>query len=230
MSTVLVTGANRGIGLEFCRQYGSANWTVIACCREPEQAFELIHLSQKLSIHIEAVDVSKFEQIDALSKKLTNISIDLLINNAGIYPDSTDSGFGALGYDFWTQAFLVNTMSPVKMAEAFLPQIKRSNKKLLVNISSLMGSIADNTSGGSLFYRTSKAALNAAMKTLSIDLEKQQIGVLTLHPGWVKTDMGGRNALISVNESVLGMRTVIENYASHQSGSFIKFDGTSLPW
>ncbi len=230
MSTVLITGANRGLGLEFCRQYAVDDWTVIACCRHPDRALELNKLAQRFPVQVEALDVADFGQIDALSKKLVDSTVDVLINNAGIYGDSPELGLGQLDYQAWTQTLLVNAQAPVKMAEAFLSHIKRGDKKLIINISSLMGSIADNVSGGSIFYRSSKAALNAAMKSLSIDLRDQLIGVLTLHPGWVKTDMGGSNALISASESVTGMRSLIENFSSHQSGCFVRYDGTPMPW
>jgi len=230
MPTLLITGANRGLGLEFCRQYATDNWHVIGCCRQPDQASELNELTGYLNIHVESLDVADFEQINALSKKLADVSIDVLLNNAGIYADHRESGFGRLDYKAWTQTLLVNTMAPIKMAEAFLPQIRRGNKKLIVNISSLMGSLADNSSGGSIFYRTSKAALNAAMRSLSIDLKNQSIGILTLHPGWVKTDMGGPNAWITARDSVSGMRNLIANYSPDQAGCFVSYDGTPLPW
>lgn len=230
MATVLITGANRGLGLEFCRQYAEQGWHVIACARNPDDAFDLNNLSTHHNIQLETLDVSKFEQIDALSRKLANLPIDVLINNAGVYLDDKGNGFGNLDYQAWTESLLTNTEAPVKMAEAFLPQIKKSGKKLIVNISSLMGSIADNGSGGSIFYRSSKAALNAAMKSLSIELKDQSVGVLIFHPGWVKTDMGGPNALINAEQSVTGMRGVIESFSLNQSGSFIKYDGTPMPW
>ena len=153
-----------------------------------------------------------------------------MINNAGVYADIQGDGFGHLDYQAWTKSLVVNTQAPVKMAEAFLPQIKCSDKKLIVNISSLMGSIADNDSGGSIFYRSSKAALNAAMKSLAIELKDQSVGVLIFHPGWVKTDMGGPNALINADQSIAGMRALIENFSLDQSGSFVKYDGTPMPW
>ncbi len=231
MATVLITGANRGLGLEFCRQYAAEGWDVIACCRRPELAADLYKLAQQYSaILVEALDVADFGQIDTLSRKLSDCPIDVLINNAGIYSDFNSGGFGQLDYQAWNQSFLINTQAPVKMTEAFLPQIKRSDKKLIVNISSLMGSMADNGSGGSILYRSSKAALNAAMKSLSISLKNQSIGVLIFHPGWVKTDMGGPNALMDVEPSISGMRTVINNFTLDQSGCFIKYDGTSMPW
>jgi NAD(P)-dependent dehydrogenase (short-subunit alcohol dehydrogenase family) len=231
MPTILITGANRGLGLEFCRQYADTGWNVIACCRNPAQADELSALRQRYaSIQIEALDVAHLDQIDSLSKKLSDTPIDVLINNAGVYDDNRSNGFGQLDYQAWQHSLLINTLAPMKMAEAFLPQIQRGSKKLIVNISSLMGSLADNGSGGSILYRSSKAALNAAMKSLSIELKNQNIGVLILHPGWVQTDMGGANALIDSKTSVKGMCTVINGFTLAQSGAFIKYDGKPMPW
>lgn len=231
MAIVLITGANRGLGLEFCRQYAGEGWAVIACCRKPEQSLELIRLARQYPvIQMEALDVADFDQVDAVSRKLSNTAIDILINNAGVYGDTQANGFGRLDYEAWINTLRVNTLAPVKMAEAFLQQLMAGDKKLIVNVSSLMGSIADNDSGGSLLYRSSKAALNAAMKSLAIDLEHQSIGVLIFHPGWVKTDMGGPNALINADASVSGMRRVIDNFSLDQSGRFVKYDGTPMPW
>ena len=231
MATVLITGANRGLGLEFCTQYVKAGWNVIACCRQPEQSTALVALAENYSnLRIEALDVADFGQIDALSQKLSTTAVDVLINNAGIYGDNSTIHFGQLDYQAWSNTLLINTQAPVKMAEAFLNQLKAGNSKLIVNISSLMGSMTDNTSGGSLLYRSSKAALNAVMKSLSIALKQQAIGVLIFHPGWAKTDMGGPNALINADESVSGMRQVIDKFSLDQSGCFIKYDGTIMPW
>lgn len=229
MSTVLVTGANRGLGLEFCKQYAAQGWKVIACCRHPEQASELNSVARQFPIQIEALNVADFTQIDALSNQLSNDAIDVLINNAGVYADR-GNGFGQLDYPAWFDSLTINTLAPVKIAEAFLPQIKQGNKKLIVSISSLMGSMTDNGSGGSILYRSSKAALNAAMKSLSIDLRRQAIGVLILHPGWVQTDMGGANALIDAKTSVRGMCAVIDGFHLNRTGCFLKYDGTVLPW
>ncbi|HEY8037414.1 MAG TPA: SDR family oxidoreductase [Methylobacter sp.] len=231
MATVLITGANRGLGLEFCRQYAEQGWHVIACARNPDDAFDLNNLAGHHSnIQLETLDVSELEQIDALSRKLADLAIDVLINNAGIYADNKNNGFGHFDYQAWTNSLLINAQAPVKMTEAFLPHIKKSDKKLIIAISSLMGSMADNDSGGSVFYRSSKAALNAAMKCLAIELKDQSVGVLIFHPGWVKTDMGGPNALINAGPSISGMRTLIENFSLDQSGSFVKYDGTPMPW
>jgi NAD(P)-dependent dehydrogenase (short-subunit alcohol dehydrogenase family) len=226
MATVLITGANRGLGLEFCKQYAAEGWDVLACCRNPEKADKLNGISQ---VRVFPLDVSDFSQIDRLAAELQDTAIDVLINNAGIY-GGPHHGFGQLDYAAWTHTLTVNAQAPVKMAEAFLPHLNRGNKKLLVSISSQMGSIADNKSGGSILYRTSKAALNAAMKSIAIDLKDLGIGVVVLHPGWVKTDMGGPDALIEARESVRGMRQVIERFIPDQSGTFLKYDGSTLPW
>lgn len=231
MSTVLITGANRGLGLEFCRQYAEAGWKVLACCRDPGRADALQALSARhpaLSLH--ALDLARFKTIEVLSAELASEPLDILLNNAGVYGASESNRFGALDYDLWTEVFRINTEAPVKMAEAFLPQLERGSRKLIVALTSLMGSIADNSSGGSIIYRSSKAALNAAMKSLSIDLRPLGIGVLLLHPGWVRTDMGGANAPTLPEESVSGLRRVIEGYTSNDSGKFLNFRGEALPW
>jgi NAD(P)-dependent dehydrogenase (short-subunit alcohol dehydrogenase family) len=228
MATVLITGANRGLGLEFCKQYAADGWRVLACCRRPDTAASL--LADYPQVSVRSLDVSDFKQIDNLALELRDTPIDVLINNAGIYGDSLGHAFGHLDYDAWARTFKINTQAPVKMAEAFLPNLKRGEKKLLVSITSQMGSIADNGSGGSILYRTSKAALNAAMKSLAIDLEEQSIGVILLHPGWVKTDMGGEHALIGPSASIAGLRRVIESFTLPQTGSFLKYDGSLLPW
>jgi len=231
MANVLITGANRGLGLEFCKQYASEGWRVLACCRMPEAASELLNLAeQSPHVSIFALDVGNFEQIEQLAAQLDDTAIDVLINNAGVYGDSNERGFGQLDYEAWTKTLVINIQAPVKMAEAFLPHLQRGDKKLLVAISSLMGSIADNDSGGSIIYRSSKAGLNSVMKTLAIDLKEQEVGVLIFHPGWVKTDMGGENAPLEAVESVAGMRQTIAAFLPEQSGSFVKYDGTALPW
>ncbi|MEN8259187.1 MAG: SDR family oxidoreductase [Pseudomonadota bacterium] len=231
MPIVMVTGANRGLGLEFCRQYAEAGWGVLACCRRPEAAAGLQSLTGRYpSVDSHAVDVRDFARIDELALALAGTAIDVLINNAGVYGDAGSTGFGALDYETWTAIFRVNTQAPVKIAEAFLPHVSRSQRKLIVTVSSLMGSIADNGSGGSFLYRSSKAAVNAAMHSLSIDLRPKNVGVLILHPGWVLTDMGGKNALITAAESVAGMRHVIDKFNLGESGSFINYTGKHLPW
>lgn len=231
MATVLITGASRGLGLEFCKQYAADGWDVLACCRAPQRAAELADLVTRYPrVQMLALNVAEFAQIDALAAQLQNTAIDVLINNAGIYSDAPGHGFGHLDYTAWTKSLTVNALAPVKMAEAFLPHLMRGEQRKLVSITSLMGSIADNSSGGSIIYRSSKATLNAAMKTLAIDLKDSAISVLLLHPGWVKTAMGGLNAPLEAPHSIAEMRRVIAAFNLEQSGSFLKYDGTPLPW
>ncbi|HQU98248.1 MAG TPA: SDR family oxidoreductase [Nitrosomonas sp.] len=232
MHTVLVTGANRGIGLEFVQQYAQEGWNVIACCRNPDMATKLHYLSGQYPklIQTYALDVVNHEQIDALSKILSTATLDLLINNAGIYPSGKGDEFGSTDYDAWQCALEVNTMAPLKMTEAFIQQIARSQLKTIAIITSKMGSIADNSGGGSYIYRSSKAAVNIVTKSLSIDLKPQQIKAVVLHPGWVKTDMGGPNALITTEQSVTGMRRVINQLKMEDSGNFFAYDGQIVPW
>lgn len=232
MNTVLITGANRGIGLEFCRQYAAQGWRVLACSRYPEKSDELNKLASLNPelIKVYALDVADHVEIDRLAQVLANESIDLLINNAGIYPDSDKSGFGHTDYAEWIEAFRVNTMAPLKMAETFAAQIARSRQKTIVTITSKMGSIADNSGGGSYLYRSSKAALNMVVKSLAIDLKPLGIIAVVFHPGWVKTDMGGPNAMISPGQSVSGIRKVISGLVPADSGKFFGYDGQTIPW
>ncbi len=232
MRTLLVTGANRGIGLEFSRQYAANGWRVFACSRHPEKSDALNKLAAQYPelIKIQALDVADHAQIERLAQALFNESIDLLINNSGIYPDSDASGFGHTDYAEWQQAFCINTMAPLKMAETFATQITRSKQKSIVIITSKMGSIADNSSGGNYLYRSSKAAANMVVKSLAIDLKHYGINVVAFNPGWVKTDMGGPNALISTEQSVSGMRQVISKLTIADSGKFFDYDGQVIPW
>lgn len=228
METVLITGTNRGLGLEFVKQYAAEGWRVLACSRQPDAAIELKDLAkQHQNVEIFALDVADFAQIDALANQLKNERIDLLINNAGVYPSSS---FGNINYEDWTAAFKVNSMAPLKMVEAFITQISGSSLKKVATLSSKMGSLDDNTSGGSYLYRSSKTAVNMAMKSLAIDLRPKGISVVTLHPGWVQTDMGGPNGLIDAPTSVSGLRKVIANLSLQNSGKFIAYDGKEVPW
>jgi len=232
VKTALITGANRGIGLEFCRQYAADGWRVLACSRYPEKSDELNRLASRNPelIKVHALDVADHLEIDRLGQILADESIDLLINNAGIYPDSDKSGFGHTDYAEWIQAFRINTMAPLKMAETFAAQIARGKQKTIVTITSKMGSISDNSGGGSYLYRSSKAAVNMVVKSLAIDLKPLGITAVVFHPGWVRTDMGGPNAMISPEQSVSGMRHVISGLAPADSGKFFAYDGQPIPW
>lgn len=232
MNTVLITGANRGIGLEFARQYAADGWQVVACCRQPQQAEALNRLADqykdRFSIH--RLDVRELAEIDQLSHKLQDLSIDILINNAGVYPHAQNGEFGRISYDDWMEAFRVNTFAPLKMVEALIEQIACSQLKIVATITSKMGSIADNQRGGSYIYRSSKAAVNMVVKSLAIDLQPRGIIAVLLHPGWVQTDMGGRGALISTKQSVTGMKSILGRVTHSDTGKFIAYDGQHIPW
>lgn len=230
MNTLLVTGSNRGIGLEIVRHYAQLGWQVHACCRQPDQAEDLQALAQQTSaIQLHALDISDETQIFALADKLKDTSIDLLFNNAGIY-GQRDASFGNTDSQQWLDCFYINCIAQLKMCEAFVEQVTASKLKTIASMSSKMGSMADNGSGGSYVYRSSKAALNAVMKSVSIDLKARGIKVAILHPGWVKTDMGGPHAEISTAESVQLMRTTLEKLTLDNSGSFFEIDGSIIPW
>lgn len=226
---VLVTGANRGLGLEFVKQYLADGWRVIACCRNPLSSSALIALTASAGgrLSVRELDVADFGQVERLSAILAGESIDVLINNAGFYPEGE---FGQVGYADWEAAFRINTMAPMKMAECFVEQVARSQQRKIVTLSSKMGSVADNGSGGSYIYRSSKTAVNMVMKSLSIDLAGRGIAVGVLHPGWVLTDMGGPNALIDATRSVSGLRQVIAGLTLQNAGRFIAYDGKEIPW
>lgn len=231
MPSVLITGASRGLGLEFSRRFAESGWKVLATCREPESANALQALAGRhASLSVRRLDVADFARMDQLADELSGCPIDVLLNNAGVYADSERNAFGALDYAAWERTLRVNVLAPVRMTERFLPNLLLGERKLVASLSSLMGSIADNGGGGSLLYRSSKAALNAAMKTLSIDLRFQRIDVLLLHPGWVRTDMGGNDAPLCVAESVSGLMRVIEGFKPEQSGVFLDYKGKILPW
>ncbi len=231
MSTVLITGASRGIGLEFCTQYAKQGWNVVACSRDPKQAVKLNKLcAESSNVKSYNMDVLDRNGIDILANKFADLTVDLLIANAGIYGDSREHTFGNLDYSDWIKTLETNVLGAIKVIEAFMPNLVRSKNPRVAAISSQMGSISDNSSGGSILYRSSKAALNAAMKSLAVDLQVDRVGVLIFHPGWVLTDMGGSMALINPETSVTNMIRKIDNFKMSQSGKFIKYDGTPLLW
>lgn len=230
MPSLLVTGSNRGIGLEWCRQYARADWRVFATCRHPETADELQQLARShagLSIH--QLDVVRADSLRALQEELRDEAIDVLINNAGVYLEKyirTDT----LRYEDWLETFDVNTLGAMRVTEALLEQVARSQRRLVVCMTSHMGSIAEIAAPGDYYYRSSKAALNAAMKGMSIALRDRGIGVMLLHPGWVRTRMGGREAPLTVEQSVSGMRSLVEQFTMDRTGRFFRYNDTEIPW
>lgn len=230
MKTVLITGANRGIGLEFTKQYLDKGRRVFACARNLEQADELQQLKETAADQLTLVqlDVTDPQSRKQLSKTLGDQQLHLLINNAGYFGES--NRLGQLDEEDWQRIFRVNVMAPIKLVEILRSNLAETGAATVAFLSSKMGSMKDNTSGGSYLYRSSKAALNAAGKSLAMDLAEEKIKVVLLHPGWVQTDMGGPNALIDTTTSVQGMCRVIEGLTSDQSGNFIAYDGTVVPW
>ncbi|PCJ86471.1 MAG: short-chain dehydrogenase [Thiotrichaceae bacterium] len=228
---ILITGANRGIGLEMVRYSMEQGWRVFACCRNPHNADKLFNIAKlsngQISVHI--ADMSELSTIQALSYELRNDAIDMLINNAGVY-GSEKNKFGSVDVESWLQTFQVNSIAPLKMVEAFSQQLQMGKQKVVACMSSKMGSMADNGYGSSYIYRSSKAALNAVVKSLSIDLKEQGIITVALHPGWVKTDMGGPNAEISTRECVEQLFSQLSQLKVQDSGRFIDIDGTDIPW
>ena len=223
----MITGSNRGLGLECARQYADEGWRVIATCRNPGNAVELASLKGELEIH--ALDISDHGQILSLADSLREEAIDLLFNNAGIF-DPSPSQLVDIDYNAWENFIRVNVMSPLMVCATFSDHVAASDLKKIAIMSSKMGSIDDNNSGGSYIYRSSKAALNAVMKSLSIDLAPRGISVAILHPGWVRTDMGGPNGLIDAPESVDGLLKVIKDLNLKNSGRFYSYDGSEIAW
>lgn len=224
MPTLLLTGANRGIGLEFARQYAAAGWEIVACCRDPKAAKDLA----ALPVTIEALDVTDYAAVDRMAARYQDKPLDLLINNAGIY-GSRNPALSIGDPDEYLRVLQVNSVAPMKLALAFLPALKRAKQAKIATISSRMGSIGAS-SGGSYVYRASKAAINAAMHSLALDLKAAGITCIVLHPGWVKTDMGGAGADIDVRTSVSGLRQTIERAGIAATGKFFNYDGSEIPW
>ena len=224
MPTILITGANRGIGLESARQFAADGWNVLACCRNIETANDLASLS---GVTVYALDVTDIASVDRLAQQITD-PIDVLLNNAGqsLRPSLE---FGSMDYDRWADLFAVNTLAPFKMIEAFYDHLRQSERRLVANVSSLMGSIAD-TGSGFVPYRTTKAALNMVTKALSGNLASDKIAVFSIHPGWVRTDMGGPSATVSPQDSAAGIKKVIEGADADASGQFFNWTGETLPW
>jgi NAD(P)-dependent dehydrogenase (short-subunit alcohol dehydrogenase family) len=245
MPTVLVTGAGRGLGLEMARQYAAEGWRVIGTVRDPGRAPELAALAAARDgqVQLERMDVADHASIDALAQRLRAPGgaaqpIDVLLNSAGTMGSGNFAqqgiAFGRFGKsDFpdWEMVFRVNVIGPMKMAEAFVEHVAASEQRRLVALSSIIGSIAKNEIGGLYAYRATKAALNAVMRSLAIDLgRKHKILAAPIHPGWVRTDMGGPRADLDAATSVAGIRQVIAGLDAYKAGRFWMYDGTELPW
>lgn len=237
MPTILITGANRGLGLEFARQYADDGWRVIACCRNPDSAEELQVLAAGYDVlTIEQLDVTDFDAIDRLGEKLQDVPIDVLLNNAGVIgpvpiaENVTRQHFGKMEYEVWEEVLRTNTFAPVKMAEVFLENVAASEQKKIVTISSTVGSISSMTVPA-IAYATSKSALNRAMTIIAEQLKERGIIVALFCPGYVKTRMDAFGyATVEIEESISALRPMIDALTVEQTGCYVGHDGRAIGW
>jgi NAD(P)-dependent dehydrogenase (short-subunit alcohol dehydrogenase family) len=237
-NTVLITGANRGIGFEFAKQYAEKGWRVLAAARNPDGAGDLHALSEKYpAVSIEQLDVSDPDSIDRLAGKLSGQAIDLIVNNAGIFGEFGDQMFGDLKIDLFDTFMRTNALGPLKMCEAFLPHVASSQQKKMVSITSQAGSFALDSGGlpGMYYYKSSKAAQNMIMRNIAKDVEKDGVAVGILSPGMVNTagELPPERrfpGIIEPPESIAGMIKVIDGLSLENSGSFIRYTGELQPW
>ena len=228
--SILITGTNRGIGLEFVKHYLKNNEKVIATYRNKNSAKDLLELKNTTSnLSLVELDVSNPNSINEFASKITDQPIDTFINNAGVFGPRNNE-FGNFNAKEWLDVFNINTIAPLLITQKILKNLRLGKNKKLVFISSKVGSIEENTGGGMYIYRSSKTALNQIIKSLSIDFKDENFIATALHPGWVQTDMGGPNALIDTKTSVKGMAEVIDSLVLKNSGSFYNYDGSSIPW
>ena len=224
MTTIMITGASRGLGLEFARQFYNEEYRVIATCRNPKNANEL-HTIGDIDIH--SLDVTDDKSVANLADKLRGENIDILINNAGVIGQR--DGFGRLDYDIWAETMDTNVFGPMRVAEAFRDNVMNSEKKQMIFITSRMGSITEAVPNAYV-YRSSKAALNMAVKCLSVELEQQGLIAVLFHPGHVQTDMGGQAAPVTPQKSIEGMKNQIVALTHDDNGRFLSYDGHQIPW
>jgi NAD(P)-dependent dehydrogenase (short-subunit alcohol dehydrogenase family) len=228
MPSAFITGANRGLGLEFARQYAAGGWRVFATCRDPSAASALAKVAKDhptLSVH--TMDVTDGASVTALARELSSEPIDILINNAGI--GGPKQALGKLDFDGWLETLRVNVLGPARVSEAFLEHVAKSDRRIIVSITSGMGSIADS-SGGYYAYRSSKAALNMTMHNFALDLKSRQVIAVAINPGWVQTDMGGASAPTSPEASIEAMLRIFDQLTLDDSGNFLNYRGGTYPW
>jgi len=232
MQSILVTGSNRGLGLEWVRQYAEQGWRVFATCRFPEQADALQQLAERYpTLTVHRLDVTNADHVHQLVDELATYPLDILVNNAGVYFERWGKDtLGMIDYAAWIETYQVNVLGAMRMTEAFRQPLARGNKPLVIMTTSHMGSIADIAGPNDYAYRSSKTALNAVVKGLSYELAPLGIGILLVHPGWVRTRMGGNTGRFTVSESVGNMRRLVENFTIQNSGRFYRYDGEIIPW
>ena len=230
MTNVLITGANRGLGLGFVKSFLAKNVNVICTTRNIPGSKELLECKKKHPKNLEILELDLLGENseNTLSDLLSDKPIDIFINNAGV--GNSNQRFGVVSSLPWVGVLKVNLIAPLTVTQSIIENIKKGSDKKIYFLSSQLGSIQDNTSGGMYIYRSSKTALNQVVKSLSVDLKPMGITVISLHPGWVKTDMGGPNAPVSIDESIKGMMKVIDTTDIRNTGTFLNFDGQGLPW
>ena len=237
MPTILITGANQGLGLEFSRQYAADGWHVIACCRTPDSADALSELTAgDAQITIEQLDVRDHAAIEALGKKYTGVPLDILLNNAGIIgpvpiaDNIQRQHFGSMDYEVWRDVFETNTFAPVKLDEVFIDNLAVGDQKKIVNISSNVSSIAEMTIPA-IAYASSKTALNRAMTIIAEQLKERGIIVAMFCPGYVKTRMDAYGyATVEIEQSITALRPLIASLKIDDTGSFRNFEGRTIAW
>ncbi len=228
MANVLITGANRGIGLELVRQYLAAGDSVIACVRDPARADALRALPDQGRLRIEQMDMADFNSITAARARIGDAAIDIVINNAGVAGGAAQ-GIDNVDIDDWHATLNINTIAPLIVARSFKPNLVASGNGKLMNVTSQLAA-STWPMGGMLIYSTTKAALSKVAQVLAIDWKAEPITVALMHPGWVKTDMGGPHAQLTVEDSASGIRSVIAGMTKSDSGSFYKWNGEIHPW
>lgn len=229
MENVLITGANRGIGLALVVRYLDAGCHVIATCRDPAKADALQALAEQHSaIEILPLETTDDNQIDSLAETLAGRKLDILINNAGVMGGKRQSAKD-MDYAAWLDAFAVNTLAPFRLSVAMLDNLSMSERPRLITVSSQMGALA-RQSAGAIIYRSSKAALNKAMQGLALELQTQGVVVCPVHPGWVQTDMGGQQADLTPAQSADGLFKLIDQLDMSKSGRFWNYNGDEHPW
>ena len=231
MVNALITGTNKGLGLGLTKSFLDKGYKVFATCRKMVKAKELESLSKTFpnKLKILEVDVVAPNAGENISNFLKDEPIDLFLNNAGTI-GSRGQGFGQVTTSDWLEVLQVNLIAPLLISQSIIENISKGSAKKMFFLSSKVGSIADNSGGGMYVYRSSKTALNQVVKSLSVDLLGKKISIVALHPGWVRTDMGGPNALISIEESVSGMIGVISRTTLTDTGKFFNYDGKEIPW
>ena len=225
MSNILIIGANRGLGLEFAKQYSELGHHIFATTRDKSKSDQLVATANTTVLEL---DLNEDKSIDRFIDEMSSIKIDILIHNSGIFRDEQLSE--DLKIDAWMNEMRINAITPIIVARKLKQNVLEGKDKKIIFISSQMGSIDDNYSGRFYFYRSSKSALNSAAKSLAIDWKDKNISVLMLHPGWVKTDMGGESAKLEIPDSIQRMIQVISDLNLETSGSFVNYEGNKLEW